>query len=79
MDQVKPTIAEVRPLVEAIYRRHGVGCCLHIVLDDANAADGHVSYCLDLARREQHPDCEKLAGLLLLMSKTQRLKLAATT
>lgn len=73
---MKPTVQEVAPLVSALYERNPVGCCLHIVLDDENVSDSHVAFCLDMAHESGHCDCIKLAGLLLLMSKTQRLKLA---
>lgn len=74
----KPTIPEVRPLVQALYATDGggAGCCLHIVLDDSNIEDGSVEFCIGWAQKHSHPDCEKLGRLLLQMSKTQRLKLA---
>lgn len=73
----KPTIPEVQPLVVALYRRDPVGCCLHIVLDDQNVSQGDVEFCLAEARQVGHVECERLARLLLQMSKTQRLKLAS--
>lgn len=73
----KPTIPQVAPLVQALYARPGgeVGCCLHVVLDDGNVRDDYVQVCLDMARVKSHRDCEEIAGLLLQMSKTQRIKL----
>ena len=72
---MKPTIPEVIPLVQDIYARNGVGCCLHIVVDDGNVQDSHVRFCLEQAVEQGHEDCEKAASLLLLMSKTQRTKI----
>lgn len=74
----KPTVPEIVPLAKAIYARPGgvVGCCLHIVLDDGNYEDGSVQYCLDQAIGFDHKDCVELARKLLLMSKTQRRKVA---
>lgn len=73
----KPTVPEVRPLVEALYNtpEGGAGCCLHTVLDDDNVADSHVQFCLDYAIERGHTKCIELARLLLRMSKTQRSKL----
>lgn len=63
------------PLVLALYRRHAVGCCLHIVLDDGNVHDGHVNFCHGLALEKKHADCLELATLLQQMSRRQRRKL----
>lgn len=73
----KPTVPEVAPLVRALYASPGggVGCCLHIVLDDGNVDDKSVDFCLRTALMRGHPECERLALLLRRMSKTQRLKL----
>lgn len=75
---MKPTLPEVLPLVEALYARNSVGCCLHIVLDDGNVEGGSVEFCIDQAMERGHKECEELARMLTLMSKTQRRKLANT-
>lgn len=75
----KPTVPEVLPFVEALYRHHPTGCCLHIVLDDDNTALGHVLFCLGWAKDAKHAQCERLARVLLRMSTTQRTKLAGKT
>ena len=74
----KPTVPEVSPLVKLLYStpQGGVGCCLHIVLDDQNVADGDVDFCIQCAKEKGHPECLELALLLRRMSKTQRLKLS---
>jgi hypothetical protein len=72
---VKPTVPEVLPLVNALYQEHAAGCCLHIVLDDANVEDHSVQFCLEQAKKEGHPRCIELAEKLLLMSRTQRHRL----
>ena len=66
------TVTEVLPLVWDLYDRNGVGCCLHIVLDDGNIRDNDVEFCIGQAATEGHKDCEDLARKLLGMSKTQR-------
>jgi hypothetical protein len=77
MSVAKPTIPEIEPFVRDLYRRSCVGCCLHIVLDDGNIEDGNVKFCVEYAREMGHAECEKLASMMLLMSKTQRKKLGA--
>ena len=77
---VKPTIPEVKPLIQALYASPGlgqVGCCLHCVLDDQNVRDGDVLAAETRAVEVNHPECQKIARLLMQMSKTQRLKLAS--
>lgn len=79
VDQPKPTVPEVLPLVHAYYRKPGneVGGNLHIVLDDGNVEDGHIQYCLEQAEADGDEDGVVLASLLLRMSRTQRSKLSA--
>ena len=72
----KPTRLELAPLVKALYERNSVGCCLHIVLDEGNVEDSDVAFCLSWARTEGHEACIQLAEKLLLMSRTQRLRLS---
>lgn len=76
--QDRPTTDRVLPLVRALYERPdgATGCCLHVILDDHNVADGHVDFCIDYARERGHADCLELAVLLRQMSKTQRGRLA---
>jgi hypothetical protein len=85
----RPTVAEVMPLVNAYYQFAGcnVGGCLHIVLDDDNIEDDSIEYCIECAldpdfwvsrdHWDGHDEAGELLGqLLLLMSMTQRGKLA---
>ena len=74
----KPTVPEVLPLVRAYYQKPGniVGGNLHMVLDDANVEDQHVSFCLEIAKERNDDDGVRIAELLLRMSKTQRYKVA---
>jgi hypothetical protein len=76
---LKPTVPELLPLVAAIYSRPdgGVGCCLHIVLDDENIRDSDVKLCLERAKERGHDDCLQVATLLLRMSKTQRKQIVS--
>lgn len=73
---MKPTVPEVLPLVKALYKRNGVGCCLHVMLDDGNVSDSTAAFCLQCARDAGHHDCEELASKLRIMSPTQRKKLS---
>lgn len=75
---MKPTIPEIAPLVQQLYATPGAGagCCLHIVLDDQNVDNHFVQSCLENAINRKHVLCERIAGKMLLMSRTQRLKLS---
>lgn len=73
-DKDRPTVPEVMPFVRSIYQRNGVGCCLHIVIDDGNVGDQSVQFCLEQAQAAGHEDCIAAAEMLLAMSKTQRSK-----
>jgi len=75
MSKEKPTVPEVKPLVAALYKRNGVGCCLHIVLDDGNVEDHQVEFCIEQAKKQKHENCQFLGELLLKMSQTQRRRL----
>jgi hypothetical protein len=76
----KPTVPEVLPMVWA-YRdlkpENAVGGSLHIVLDDENVSDSDVQWCLKRAQELGDAEGAELAAVLLRMSRTQRLKLAA--
>lgn len=74
----KPTIPEVLPLIQDYYAKpeNGVGGSLHIVLEDCNVSDDDVESCIKWAINEGDEEGERLARILLRMSKTQRRKLA---
>lgn len=69
------TVPELVQEANALYRRSATGCCLHIVLDDGNANDKDVEFCIDQAEAMRHPDCLALAKKIILLSKTQRREL----
>ncbi len=73
---MKPTVPDVLPLVNDLYKRAPVGCCLHVVLDDWNVDNHSVDFCIEQARTQGHGQCEELARTLRAMSRTQRLRLA---
>jgi hypothetical protein len=77
MREYKLTVPEVLPRVRAIYSKPegGVGCCLHLVLDDGNTNDSSVEFCIGIAEERGHADCVVLGRMLRSMSKTQRAKL----
>lgn len=76
LDPNRPTVDQLRPLVEALYAKPGggSGCCLHIALDDGNVSDHCIKFCLENAIENGHADCEEIARMMLKMSKTQRSK-----
>lgn len=65
-------IPDALQIARAIYARSASGCCLHLALDDYNVDHTTVR---ELANRAECDDCLELARCLVLMSKTQRLKL----
>jgi hypothetical protein len=75
---VKPTIPEIFPLVVEYTDRpkNNNGGSLHIILADQNISDSHVRWCEEYARENMDNDGVYLAEKLLLMSKTQRLKIS---
>jgi hypothetical protein len=66
------------PMVAKIYAHHAAGCCWHIVLDDYNVDNDSVDFCIKHNEEEDCPleACKQLGPIMLVMSKTQRLKLA---
>ena len=79
---MKPTVPEVLPIVQALYRRHSAGCCWHIVLDDGNVGNDSVAWCVNYIETEstcRQPECRQLCDLLPKMSRTQRIKLGSMT
>jgi len=74
----RPTVSQVGPLAEALYRGPGgaVGCCLHVVLEDFNLDDASMQFCIDWAANAEHHHCSTLADLLWRMSPTQRGRVA---
>lgn len=75
----KLTVPDVMPLVRAFQSKpeNGVGGNLHIVLDDGNVSDDDVRFCLELAKKAGDLDGVELAEKLLLLTKTQRLKISS--
>lgn len=73
------TINDVLPACVALYALpgHGVGGCLHIVLEDGNLKNHHVQFCVDYAREQDCPTCQRIAADILALSMTQRRKLRA--
>lgn len=61
----------------AYYRREPVWGSLHVVLDEGNIGDGSVERAREWAVERGDSEGEALAGLLMLMSPSQRGRLAA--
>ena len=74
---MKITIPDVLPLLKEYYKKEGNACggSLHIVLEDGNIKDRNVIWCQNRALEKEDKDGYKLAGLLLLMTKSQRYRL----
>lgn len=74
----KPTVPEVLPLVREFVTLPGneAGGSLHIVLDDYNERDSDVRSCVQHAVERGDALGVALARLLLLCSRSQRLRLA---
>lgn len=66
-------------LLRELYMRHGTGCCLHVVVDDHNAEDATVDFCIKWAQSRGHTFCEHLGNRLRGMSLQDRKKLLHVT
>lgn len=75
---MKPTIPEVLPLINHYVREDGnsTGGSFHILLEDGNVSDHNVNFCLNEARSREERLGTIIGEKLLLMSKTQRLKIS---
>lgn len=71
----KPTIPEVVDAFVAYHEREPVWGSLHIVLDDDNVGDDSVRFCIEYAKEKGDAEGQRLAEILLTMSRTQRLRL----
>ena len=74
---MKLNIPEVIYRFRAYHAIHRAWGSLHIVLDDCNVEDSSVKFCIEYAKEKGDKEGEELGMILLKMSKTQRLKLAA--
>lgn len=64
-------------LIAQIYARHPVGGALHIVLDDWNVKDHHITWCIEEAVPEYPEEDQQLfkrCAELLLMVKSKRAR-----
>lgn len=70
-----PDLTKLQNLADEIYNSAdgGVGCCLHIVLEDQNLHSSSIVHCLERAQKSGHPKCLELAVLLLMSPLTYRL------
>ena len=71
-----------KPLVRAIYARHGAGCCWHVVLDDNNVEDEFIRFVVrDIMGGSRFdcggPECRALAEIAPQLSTTQWAKLGS--
>ena len=67
----------LKKMIEQLYNRSAVGCCLHITLDDENIEDNHVQFCIEEAQRMGHPSCEQVARAILEMTMEERKALVS--
>jgi len=77
MNQNRPTVPEVYPLIIDYYKKPDNNCggSLHCVLDDGNLDDQNIIFSIGHAHEESDEDGVRLGELLLRMSITQRRKL----
>lgn len=70
----KPTLPEVRPLIDVYYllSGNGAGGDLHIVLDDHNYERHNIQYCID---RSSNEETKQLGRVLLMLSNSQRRRM----
>ncbi len=73
----RPTIPDVLPRFRAYLALRGNEAwgSLHIVLEDGNVSDDSVRACIAYAAERGDAEGEALGKVLLMMSKTQRLKM----
>lgn len=73
---LRPTVPEVRPIIEAWYRIPGniVGGSLHVVLEDRNFDDRSIRWNLDRVLKNGDEAAAMICMVLLECSKTQRKK-----
>lgn len=71
----------IRFLKQEIYKFHGAGGGLHIVLDDGNMENDHINYCIEYVKEcdsfteEQKNMQIECAELLLKLGYSKRIKL----
>lgn len=64
-------------VIAKIYAKHPVGGALHIVLDDLNTKDHHITWCIEEVAPEYPEEDQRLfkrCAELLLMVKSQRAR-----
>lgn len=74
----KLTVPDVLPLARSYVAKEGnkVGGSLHLVLKDYNVDTDSINFCLNHSIEVSDEDGAVLSRKLLLMTKTQRLKVA---
>jgi hypothetical protein len=65
-------VVQARALLDSIYDRSVVGCCLHVVVDDGNIEDHNIWFVLRVAVEAGHADCIHLAWWLNSLSRDER-------
>ncbi len=73
---MKPSIPSVIHLFADYYSKNASWGSLHIVMDDGNVTDDNVRFCKEWARKENDKEGERLSDILLLMSKSQRIRIS---
>lgn len=74
-EQPKPTVPEVRPLVQEYHDTHPAGGNFHIYLRDGNYNRRSIEFCIEQAFALGDAEGVGLGKLLLRMSDTQRRKI----
>lgn len=68
-DDRAPTAEDLAPL-DALLT--GLGCCLHVYVEDLNARDKDLDFCIDWAERKGHTFCAALARYHRRIPATER-------
>ena len=73
----RPKVPDVVALVRQIYAAPdgGVGCCLHVLVDDGN--HDCAEFCLEYARERGHELCARAAEMMTRMSPSQVRRVCA--
>ncbi len=59
------------PLIRAVYKGHGAGCCWHVVFDDGNIDRECIDFCAKEAAARDCKPCLALARVVGQFSLTQ--------
>lgn len=73
----RPKVPEVSELIAEYYDKpgHAAGGNCHVVLDDSNHEDSHITWCLENCVSEGDEDGAAIMRAMLQMTRSQRRRL----